>query len=211
MSAISKKPGTTVDDAAQLRAIVGEESLVVQKKVLDRLDTFCRDFIALSPFLVLATADREGRVDASPRGDGPGFVEVLDERTLLIPDRRGNNRVDSFRNVLSSPGVGLVFFVPGITETLRVNGRARMTTDAALLEPMAMQEKAPKLGLIVEVDEAYFHCGKALLRSKLWAQEAQVERSSFPTLGRIVAEQTRAVDAAEADANLEEAYRTRLY
>ncbi|CAD5256038.1 Pyridoxamine 5'-phosphate oxidase [Bosea sp. 62] len=211
MSAISEKPGTTVDDAAQLRAIVGEESLVVQKKVLDRLDTFCRDFIALSPFLVLATADREGGVDASPRGDGPGFVEVLDERTLLIPDRRGNNRIDSFRNVLSAPGVGLVFFVPGITETLRVNGRARMTTDAALLEPMAMQEKAPKLGLIVEVDEAYFHCGKALLRSKLWAQEAQVERSSFPTLGRIVAEQTKAVDAAEADANLEEAYRSRLY
>ncbi|HEV2510033.1 pyridoxamine 5'-phosphate oxidase family protein [Bosea sp. (in: a-proteobacteria)] len=211
MSAISQKPGTTVDDAAQLRAIVGEESLVVQKKVLDRLDRFCRDFIALSPFLVLASADREGGVDASPRGDGPGFVEVLDERTLLIPDRRGNNRIDSFRNVLSAPGVGLVFFVPGITETLRVNGRARMTTDAALLEPMAMQEKAPKLGLIVEVDEAYFHCGKALLRSKLWAQESQVERSSFPTLGRIVAEQTRAVDAAEADANLEEAYRLRLY
>jgi len=211
MSAISQKPGTTVDDAAQLRAIVGEESLVVQKKVLDRLDRFCRDFIALSPFLVLASADREGGVDASPRGDGPGFVEVLDERTLLIPDRRGNNRIDSFRNVLSAPGVGLVFFVPGITETLRVNGRARMTTDAALLEPMAMQEKAPKLGLIVEVDEAYFHCGKALLRSKLWAQESQVERSSFPTLGRIVAEQTRAVDAAEADANLEEAYRSRLY
>lgn len=206
-----EKPGTTVDDAAQLRAIVGEESLVVQKKVLDRLDTFCRDFIGLSPFLVLATADSEGGVDASPRGDGPGFVEVLDERTLLIPDRRGNNRIDSLRNVLSAPGVGLVFFVPGITETLRVNGRARMTTDPALLEPMAMQEKAPKLGLIVEVDEAYFHCGKALLRSKLWAQEAQVERSSFPTLGRIVAEQTKAVDAAEADANLEEAYRTRLY
>lgn len=211
MNAISQKPGTTVDDAAQLRAIVGEESLVVQKKVLDRLDKFCRDFIALSPFLVLATADREGGVDASPRGDGPGFVQVLDERTLLIPDRRGNNRIDSFRNVLSSPGVGLVFFVPGITETLRVNGRARATTDAALLEPMAMQEKAPKLGLIVEVDEAYFHCGKALLRSKLWAQESQVERSSFPTLGRIVAEQTKAVDAAEADANLEEAYRSRLY
>jgi PPOX class probable FMN-dependent enzyme len=208
---LAEKPGTAVDDAAQLRALVGEESLVVQKKVLDRLDTFCRDFIALSPFLVLATADREGGVDASPRGDGPGFVEVLDERTLLIPDRRGNNRIDSFRNVLSSPGVGLVFFVPGIPETLRVNGRARMTTDAALLEPLAMQEKAPKLGLIVEVDEAYFHCGKALLRSKLWAQEAQVERSSFPTLGRIVAEQTKAVDAAEADANLEEAYRLRLY
>ena len=207
----NEKPDTEVADAQQLRALVGEVHLLAERKVLDRLDRFCRDFIALSPFLVLASSGSEGRADASPRGDGPGFVQVLDERTLLIPDRRGNNRVDSFGNVLSSPGVGLVFFVPGINETLRVNGRARMTRDEALLEPMAVQEKTPKLGLLVEVDEAYFHCGKALIRSKLWAQDAQVERGSFPTLGRIVAEQTKAVDAAEADANLEEAYRTRLY
>ncbi|MBN9469877.1 MULTISPECIES: pyridoxamine 5'-phosphate oxidase family protein [unclassified Bosea (in: a-proteobacteria)] len=207
----SEKPGTEVADARELRAVVGEVHLIAERKVLDRLDHFCRDFIALSPFLVLASSDSEGRADASPRGDGPGFVQVLDEKTLLIPDRRGNNRVDSFGNVLSSPGVGLVFFVPGINETLRVNGRARLTRDTALLEPTTVQEKTPKLGLLVEVDEAYFHCGKALIRSKLWAQDAQIERGSFPTLGRIVAEQTRAVDAAEADANLEEAYRTRLY
>lgn len=207
----SEKPDTEVADAQELRAVVGEVHLIAERKVLDRLDHFCRDFIALSPFLVLASSDSEGRADASPRGDGPGFVQVLDEKTLLIPDRRGNNRVDSFGNVLSSPGVGLVFFVPGINETLRVNGRARLTRDAALLEPTTVQEKTPKLGLLVEVDEAYFHCGKALIRSKLWAQDVQIERGSFPTLGRIVAEQTRAVDAAEADANLEEAYRTRLY
>ena len=207
----SEKLGTEVADARELRAVVGEVHLIAERKVLDRLDHFCRDFIALSPFLVLASSDSEGRADASPRGDGPGFVQVLDEKTLLIPDRRGNNRVDSFGNVLSSPGVGLVFFVPGINETLRVNGRARLTRDTALLEPTTVQEKTPKLGLLVEVDEAYFHCGKALIRSKLWAQDAQIERGSFPTLGRIVAEQTRAVDAAEADANLEEAYRTRLY
>lgn len=207
----SEKPGTEVADARELRAVVGEVHLIAERKVLDRLDHFCRDFIALSPFLVLASSDSEGRADASPRGDGPGFVQVIDEKTLLIPDRRGNNRVDSFGNVLSSPGVGLVFFVPGINETLRVNGRARLTRDTALLEPTTVQEKTPKLGLLVEVDEAYFHCGKALIRSKLWAQDAQIERGSFPTLGRIVAEQTRAVDAAEADANLEEAYRTRLY
>lgn len=208
---LADNPGTTVDDAAQLRSLLGEVHPLAEKKVLDRLDRFCRDFIALSPFLVLASADGEGRADASPRGDGPGFVQVLDDRTLLIPDRRGNNRVDSYSNVLSAPGVGLIFFVPGINETLRVNGRARMTTDATLLAPLAMQEKAPKLGLIVEVEEAYFHCGKALIRSKLWAPESQVERGSFPTLGRIVAEQTRAIDAAEADANVEEGYRTRLY
>lgn len=208
---LADNPGTTVDDAAQLRSLLGEVHPLAEKKVLDRLDRFCRDFIALSPFLVLASADGEGRADASPRGDGPGFVQVLDDRTLLIPDRRGNNRVDSYSNVLSAPGVGLIFFVPGINETLRVNGRARMTTDATLLAPLAMQEKAPKLGLIVDVEEAYFHCGKALIRSKLWAPESQVERGSFPTLGRIVAEQTRAIDAAEADANVEEGYRTRLY
>lgn len=211
MTTISDKPGTSVGDAGQLRSLVGEVHPLAEKKVLDRLDRFCCDFIALSPFLVLASADAKGRADASPRGDGPGFVHVLDEKTLLIPDRRGNNRVDSYANVLSAPGVGLIFFVPGINETLRVNGRARMTTDAALLEPLAMQDKVPKLGLIVAVDEAYFHCGKALIRSRLWAPEAQVERGSFPTLGRIVAEQTKAITVAEAEANMAEGYRTRLY
>jgi PPOX class probable FMN-dependent enzyme len=206
-----EKSDMTVDDAEQLRSLVGEVHPLAERKVLDRLDRYCRDFIALSPFLVLATADAEGRADASPRGDGPGFVQVLDEKTLLIPDRRGNNRVDSYGNVLSARGVGLIFFVPGINETLRVNGQARMTTEPALLQPLAMQDKVPKLGLIVAVEEAFFHCGKALIRSKLWAPEAQVERESFPTLGRIVAEQTKAITVAEAEANMTEGYRTRLY
>lgn len=206
-----EKSDMTVDDAEQLRSLVGEVHPLAERKVLDRLDRYCCDFIALSPFLVLATADAEGRADASPRGDGPGFVQVLDEKTLLIPDRRGNNRVDSYGNVLSASGVGLIFFVPGINETLRVNGQARMTTEPALLQPLAMQEKVPKLGLIVAVEEAFFHCGKALIRSKLWAPEAQVERESFPTLGRIVAEQTKAITVAEAEANMTEGYRTRLY
>jgi PPOX class probable FMN-dependent enzyme len=204
-------PEARIVDSEALRAHIGSVSPIVERKVLDRLDRFCRDFIALSPFLVLATADAQGRADASPRGDGPGFVRVLDEKTLLIPDRRGNNRVDSLDNVVSSPGVGLVFMVPGINETLRVNGRARVTRDAALLAPSTVQDKPPLTGLIVEVDEAYFHCGKALLRSKLWEPETRVPRSVFPTLGQVIAEQTKAVDAAAADANLEEAYRSRLY
>jgi PPOX class probable FMN-dependent enzyme len=204
-------PAARIVDSAELRAHIGGVSPIVERKVLDRLDRFCRDFIALSPFLVLATADAEGRADASPRGDGPGFVRVLDDRTLLIPDRRGNNRVDSMGNVVSSPGVGLVFMVPGINETLRVNGRAHATRDPELLAPSTVQDKPPLTGLIVEVDEAYFHCGKALLRSKLWEPETRVPRSVFPTLGQVIAEQTKAVDAAAADANLEEAYRLRLY
>lgn len=204
-------PAARIEDAASLCGHIGPVNPVAESKVLDRLDRFCRDFIALSPFLVLASSDGEGGVDASPRGDGPGFVRVLDERTLLIPDRRGNNRVDSFGNVLASPGVGIVFMVPGINETLRVNGKARATRDAGLLAPSTVQQRPSLTGLIVTVEEAYFHCGKALIRAKLWDPSSQVPRHSFPTLGRIVAEQTRMVEAEEADRNLEEAYRSRLY
>lgn len=204
-------PAARIEDAASLRSHIGAVSPVVQNKVLDRLDRFCRDFIALSPFLVLATSNGAGDVDASPRGDGPGFVRVLDDRTLLIPDRRGNNRIDSFGNLVASPGIGIVFMVPGINETLRVNGKARVTRDAGLLEPSTMQQRPPITGIIVSVEEAYFHCGKALIRSRLWDPATQVPRHSFPTLGRIVAEQTRLVEADAADRNLEEAYRDRLY
>ncbi|RDJ27650.1 pyridoxamine 5'-phosphate oxidase family protein [Bosea caraganae] len=200
-----------IDDAGELRAHIGPVNPLAERKVLARLDRFCRDFIALSPFLVVASGDGKGGADASPRGDAPGFVRVLDETTLLIPDRRGNNRVDTFGNILAAPGIGLVFMVPGINETLRVNGQASVTRDPALLAPSTVQERPPLTGLLVAVDEVFFHCGKALIRSKLWDPATQVERSSFPTLGRIVAEQTKAIEVAEAEANLEEAYRSRLY
>ncbi len=200
-----------VNGSDELRELVGPVNPLAERKVLSRLDGHCRDFIALSPFLVLASADGAGGADASPRGDGPGFCQVLDDTTLLIPDRRGNNRVDSYLNILASPGVGLIFFVPGIAETLRVNGTAGLCRDPVLLSPLAVQGRAPVLGLVVTVREAFFHCGKALIRSKLWDPDTRIERGRFPTLGRIIADQTQAVDAAEADANLEEAYRTRLY
>jgi len=200
-----------ITDAAALRDFFGPTSLLVQRKQLARLDRHCRRFIELSPFLVLATADSQGRVDASPRGDAPGFVLVRDDSTLLLPDRPGNNRVDSFGNVIANPGVGLVFFVPGIEETLRVNGRARVVTDAALLAPAEAQGKAPRAGLLIAIDEVYFHCAKALKRSHLWDPARHVDRASFPTLGKIIAEQTAACSAEEADARIDESYRTRLY
>ncbi len=200
-----------VRNVADLRDHFGKISPLAEKKVLDRIDRFCRDFIALSPFLVLASSDGQGNADASPRGDAPGFVAVLDDRTLLIPDRRGNNRVDTFGNILAAPGVGLIFFVPGINETLRINGRAEITQEAELLTPLTVQNVAPTIGLKVHVEETYFHCGKALMRSKLWSAESQVERHSFPNLGRIIAEQTAAIGVEEAERNLEESYRTRLY
>jgi hypothetical protein len=194
-----------------LRAHFGKVSQLAEKKVLHHLDRFCRDFIALSPFLVLASGDGKGNADASPRGDAPGFVAVLDDRTLLIPDRRGNNRVDSFANVLASPGVGLIFFVPGINETLRVNGRAEITQDPVLLAPLTVQNVTPTIGLKVHVQETYFHCGKALMRSKLWNPQTQIDRHRFPSLGRIIAEQTQAIEVDAAEKALEDAYRTKLY
>jgi PPOX class probable FMN-dependent enzyme len=201
----------TVADQESLRRHYGPISGLAEKKVLDHLDPHARNFIALSPFHVMATGGIDGSADATPRGDAPGFVAVLDDRLLLIPDRVGNNRVDSFRNVVERPGVGLLFFVPGIDETLRVNGRARLTTDPATLAPHAVQGKPPRAALLVEIDEVFFHCGKALKRSHLWDPSTQVERSSFPTLGRIIADQTRTGSAEEADKRIEDSYRHRLY
>ncbi len=198
-------------DEAALRAHFGPMSAVVAAKQLPALDQHCRAFIALSPFLVLATADTEGRVDASPRGDAPGFVVVESDATLLIPDRPGNRRIDSFRNILVNAGVGILFFVPGINESLRVNGTAEIVTDAATLLPLAAGGKAPSTGLRVRVTEAFFHCGKAAIRSGLWDSTRHVARAAFPTLGQVIADQTRLTTPAEADASLAAAYRDRLY
>lgn len=198
-------------DPVQLREHYGEIHQLALRKVQTRLDRHCRDFIALSPFLVLATADADGRVDASPRGDAPGFVQVLDDVTLLVPDRPGNNRVDSFGNIVSHPGVGLLFMVPGLNETLRVNGAARIITEEALLTPAVAQGKMPRAGLLIDVQEAFFHCGKALIRAHLWDAERHLPRGSFPSIGRIIAEQTGACAAEEADRAVEHNYRTGLY
>ena len=201
----------SITDAGDLRALYGEPRDLVQRKALKALDRHCRRFVSLSPFLVLATADADGRVDASPRGDAPGFVTVLDERTLLIPDRPGNKRIDSLRNVVSNPQAGLLFMIPGVKETLRVNGRAEITTDSDLLEPLAVRGKAPQSGLILHVDEAFLHCAKAFIRSKLWDPEARIERQTLPSLGRMIADQIKGVDPDKADEYVEESYRNRLY
>ena len=208
---MSDIPDNDIPDGAALRAHMGAVGPMAARKVLPALDRHCRAFIGLSPFLVLASSDTEGRADASPRGDPPGFVQVLDDRTLLLPDRPGNNRVDSFANILASPGVGLIFFVPGIDETLRVNGRARLLTDSEALAGSSIGGKAPRTGLVITVDEVFFHCAKALRRARLWNPAARVERSTFPSLGRIIAEQTGVFSAEEAERRTEDAYRTKMY
>lgn len=195
---------------AALRDCYAQPAEMVQKKILSRLDRHAKAFIALSPMVMLATAGPDG-ADCSPRGDAPGFVRVEDDATLLLPDRRGNNLIDSLRNVTQQPSVGLLFLVPGINETLRVNGTAAIVTDAARLAPLAVQGQVPASALEIRVREVFFHCGKAMIRSELWNPEKHVPRASFPTLGRIIADQIAGVDAEAADANLAEAYRTRLY
>jgi uncharacterized protein len=200
-----------IEDPEQAREFYGVPSERSLKKQLSRFDKHCRAFIARSPFLVIASSDPSGRCDASPKGDAPGFVQVVDDHTLLIPDRLGNNRIDTIGNLLARPGVGLIFFVPGINETLRVNGRASITTDPAVLEPLVVNGKAPRSGILVSAEEIYFHCGKALIRSDLWNPEKHLRRSEFPSLGRILADQIGGMSVEEAERMTAESYRTRLY
>ncbi len=200
-----------ITNESELRTVYGAPNQRSQQKILDRLDPHCRRFIALSPFCVLSTAGADGGADVSPRGDGPGFVAVPDERTLLIPDRPGNNQVDSLRNVVAQPHVGLLFLVPGMNETLRVSGTAEIVTDADVLASLSMNGRPPVSALRVTVERAFLHCAKALIRARLWDPAAQVERSSFPTYGQVLADQIRGADAAAIDASLDEAARNRLY
>jgi PPOX class probable FMN-dependent enzyme len=204
-AALTEAMMDVVEDLEELREIYGPPNERSVKKQLSRFDKHCRAFIARSPFLVIASSD------ASPKGDAPGFVQVLDDETLLIPDRLGNNRVDTIGNLLARPGLGLICFVPGLNETLRVNGRARVTTDPGVLEPLAVNGKVPRSGIVVTAEEIYFHCGKALIRSDLWNPEKQLRRSEFPSLGRILADQIGGISAEESERLTAESYRTRLY
>jgi uncharacterized protein len=199
-----------ITSEADLRALHAPPKERTLRKQLDRLDRHCRRFIELSPFVVMATADARGRLDATPRGGEPGFVTVADEHTLLVPDRRGNNRLDSLTNLTEHPEVGLLFLIPGVDESLRVNGAAELRTDSGLVERFRVGRSAPTVVLRVTVREAYLHCGKAMMRSRLWSQEAQVDRSALPTLGVMLREQT-GVGRAESQAEMVARYRNELY
>ena len=196
----------------ELRSSYGQPSERAVKKSLDRLDRHCRRFIGLSPFVVLATAGADGRVDCSPRGDPPGFVEVLDDRTVLLPDRPGNNRVDSLGNVFENPHVGLLFMIPGVNETLRLNGRATLTTDPTRLEPLSVKGRMPRSGLLIEVEEIFLHCTKALVRSRLWADESRVDRrSALPTFGQMLADHVGLPDGEAVEREVQDRIRKTLY
>ena len=200
-----------VSNMESLEKLYGAPSGAAVEKEIDYLHPHYQRLIAASPFFVLATGGPDG-MDASPRGDAPGFVVVGDEKTLLIPDRRGNNRVDSLRNIIANPRVALLFLIPGIGETLRVNGRAEISTDPALLERFAVEGKLPRTVLVVHVDTVFFQCARAIFRSKLWDPGQHVERRSLPSLGTIVADVSKGgFDAKKYDEGLYERLRSGLY
>lgn len=181
------------------------------RKSLPALDAHMRRFIGLSPFVCLGTAGADGS-DVTPRGDAPGFVHVIDDRTVLIPDWPGNNRLDSLTNVIGNPHVGLLFFIPGVNETLRVNGIAEVTIEPTLLERWTVDGKHPRSALRVTVREAYLHCAKALIRSKLWAADYRIERTDLPTYAQMLKDQgVTGQSVEELQAAIDESYKTRLY
>ena len=197
-----------VRTVSELRAIVGEMIPAVEVKLSAALDAVTIDFVKQSPFLVLSTANAEGEQDASPKGDGPGFVLIEDERTFVIPDRPGNRLVFGLENILANPHVGVLFLIPGTPETLRINGTAEITRDPALLERLTARGKPAVLGIRVHIEECFFHCAKAFLRSQLWKPESWPERKRI-SFGKIMAAKLGA-DADQIDKAIEEDYRTNL-
>jgi hypothetical protein len=199
---------TTISELEALYDKPRDPSLV---KEVDRITPQYRALIEASPFMVLATCGPEG-LDCSPRGDPPGFVRVVDEKTLLIPDRRGNNRIDSLRNLVRDPRVALLFLIPGVNETMRIIGRATISTDPDLCASFVMHEKVPRCVLVVTVERAYFQCAKALVRSKLWDPATQVDRATLPTTGKILAEITCGkMDGEEYDRAAAERLKANIY
>ncbi len=201
-----------VQSEQELRAVMGAPLDRALRKEISRLDQHCRALIARSPFVLIASGDAAGRMDVSPKGDAPGFVTVLDDQTLAIPDRPGNRRADTFSNVLQNPGVGLLFLIPGKLETLRVNGRGRIVRDAALRERMAVAGKVPALGLVVSVEQAFIHCGKCMLRSKLWERDAWPDLEGLPTQAQCLVDHARLAEPLEqVQASIEQSRRRSLY
>ncbi len=202
-----------IENKEELREYYGPANERSVKKQMAKLDEHAKKFIALSPFMVISSSTAEG-ADASPKGDPPGFVKVIDDNTLIIPDRPGNNRVDTMSNIVGNNHIGLLFLVPGMCETLRVNGRARITTDPEVLEPLSVKGKLPLSAMIVDIEDVYLHCAKALIRADLWNAEKHIERKSFPSMGQMLSDQIDEDgydDGEELNKGIQERYKTGLY
>ncbi len=199
---------TTID---QLEALYGQAMSLAVLKEIDHISDHYRAFVEKAPFMVVATAGPEG-LDCSPRGDPPGFVRVVDAKTVMIPDRRGNNRIDTLRNIVRDPRISLLFLIPGVTETLRINGRAEISVDPDLCASFAMDDKLPKCVIVVQVERVYFQCAKALVRSNLWSADAQIPRSALPSSGQILEALSKDdFNGEEYDCNLPDRLKKTMY
>ncbi|MFM9942247.1 MAG: pyridoxamine 5'-phosphate oxidase family protein [Hyphomicrobiaceae bacterium] len=202
---------TEICSLEALRCVYEPAGEIALKKELDHVDRHARDFIGASPFVVLSTCDADGWPDASPRGDAAGFVTVVDTKRLHLPDRPGNNRLDTLENILRNPRIGLLFLVPGRLETLRVNGRARLLTDPQLLAQHAIRGKAARSIVEIEATNVYFQCGKAVVRSGLWQKERWPSIEGLATFAEALTDQVKSVDKAAVEQRLEVSYRDKLY
>lgn len=204
-------PSQRITTIEELEAIYGDPLPRSLAKEIDHISDHYRAFIEKAPFVTVATCGPEG-LDCSPRGDPPGFVRVVDEKTLMIPDRRGNNRIDSLRNLVRDPRISLLFLIPGVSETMRINGRAEIVVDPGLCASFAMQEKLPRSVLVVTVERIYFQCQKALVRSRLWDAEAQIPRSDLPSTGKMIeALSGQGFDGEEYDRNYPQRMKKTIY
>lgn len=202
----------TITDLDALRRVYKTAHPRAVAKELSHLDAHCKRYIGLSPFLLIGSAGHPGDFgDVSPRGEDPGFVAVLDDKTLAIPDRPGNNRLDTLENIIDNPEVGLLFLIPGVDETLRISGRAELRDDPELLERFRIKDRLPATVMVVTVRRAYLHCAKALMRSKLWDPSARIERSELPTMNQMIADQTTADGPIEDQDEMVKRYREVLY
>ena len=199
-----------IDSIEALREKYAQPTERAVKKQLARLDEHCLRFVSLSPFVVLASGSSDARYDASPRGGDPGFVKAPDGETLLIPDASGNNRLDTLQNIVATGRLGLLFLIPGVDETLRVNGRARLDDSVALLSRFGAERRPPKLVIEVKVEDAYLHCAKAFMRSRLWGNENRIERSMLPPLGKMINDQTGIQTLPETQEQMVERYRKEI-
>ena len=200
-----------VTSMVQLEALYGEKSPASVIKEIDHINDSYRKLIEVAPFVVVATSGPEG-LDCSPKGDAPGFVRILDDKTLAIPDRPGNNRIDGFRNIVRDPRVALLFLIPGVGETLRVNGRAAISLDPELMKGFAVSGKLPRCVLVVHIESIYFHCSKPIVRSKLWDEATKIDRNSLPSTGKIISELSKGRLGGESyDREAPERIKAQLY
>jgi PPOX class probable FMN-dependent enzyme len=202
----------TITTEKELRDIMGYPTEIVTRKTIKHIDEHCKSFIEKSPFIAIATSDASGNLDVSPKGDPAGFVKILSDKVLAIPDRPGNRKADTLSNIIQNPNIGLIFFIPGIRETLRVNGAAQIVTDSRVLELLSCQGKAPSIAIIVTVKEAFMHCAKCIIRSNLWTKVDDQQERTVPSLGRVLVDHGKLdITYQELDDMIKDDERTNLY